>query len=93
LCNTGVKHNLGDSEYNKRHFSIDYDGYINEIINSLIIIESKNKQIEATKWWIKMFYPPSNNMYQTNKELIDKLIKTTIEKNNQEKEKFLSTFI
>jgi hypothetical protein len=55
--------------------------------------ESKNKQIEATKWWIKMFYPPSNNMYQTNKELIDKLIKTTIEKNNQEKEKFLSTFI
>jgi len=55
--------------------------------------ESKNKQIEATKWWIKMFYPPSNNTYQTNKELIDKLIKTTIEKNNQEKEKFLSTFI
>jgi len=55
--------------------------------------ESKNKQIEATKWWIKMFYPPSNNIYQTNKEIIDKLLKTTIDKNNQEKEKFLSTFI
>lgn len=55
--------------------------------------ESKNKQIEATKWWIKMFYPPSNNIYQNNKEMIDKMIKTTIEKNNLEKEKFLSNFL
>ena len=55
--------------------------------------ESKIKQIEATKWWVKMFYPPSNNIYQSNKELIDKLLKSTIDKNNQEKEKFLSTFI
>ncbi len=55
--------------------------------------ESKSKQIEATKWWIKMFYPPSNNIYQNNKETIDKLVKTTIEKNNMEKDKFISTFI
>ncbi len=55
--------------------------------------ESKNKQIEATKWWIKMFYPPSNSIYQTNKEIIDKLLKTTIDKNHVEKDKFLSNFI
>ena len=55
--------------------------------------ESKSKQIEATKWWIKMFYPPSNNIYQSNKDTLDKLLKTTIEKNNLEKEKFLSLFI
>ncbi len=40
-----------------------------------------------------MFYPPSNNIYQNNKETIDKLVKTTIEKNNMEKDKFISTFI
>ena len=55
--------------------------------------ESKNKQIEATKWWVKMFYPPSNNIYQNNKETLDKILKNTIEKNNSEKEKFLLPFI
>jgi 23S rRNA U2552 (ribose-2'-O)-methylase RlmE/FtsJ len=55
--------------------------------------ENKNKQIEATKWWVKTFYPPSNNIYQTNKDLLDKLLKTTINKNNLEKEKFLSNFM
>ena len=55
--------------------------------------ESKNKQIEATKWWIKLFYPPSNNIYETNKQNIDTMLKNIITKNNIEKEKFLSNFI
>lgn len=55
--------------------------------------EYRNKQIEATKWWVKLFYPPSNNIYQTNKETLKTNLKLTIDKNNADKEKFLSNFV
>ena len=55
--------------------------------------DSKNKQIEATKWWVSLFFPPSNNIYQTNKEVVQKMLKNTVDKNNSEKDKFLSNFI
>ena len=55
--------------------------------------ESKNKQIEATKWWVGLFFPPSNNIYQTNKETVQQMLKNTVNKHNSEKEKFLSNFI
>lgn len=55
--------------------------------------EFVNNQIESTKWWISNFYPPSNNLYITNKEKLDKILKTTYEKNNLEKDKFISQFI
>ena len=53
----------------------------------------KNKQIEATKWWINIFFPPSNNIYENNKELISKMLSNTIDQNNFDQNKFLSNFV
>jgi 23S rRNA U2552 (ribose-2'-O)-methylase RlmE/FtsJ len=53
----------------------------------------RNTQIESTKWWVSQFYPPSNNIYKNNKENLNKLLTTTLEKNSNEKEKFISNFI
>lgn len=53
----------------------------------------KNNQIDSTKWWINIFYPPSNNIYKSNKELINKLLISTNEKNTSEKDKFIANFI
>jgi len=53
----------------------------------------KNNQIEATDWWVSIFFPPSSNLYQINKEIINKLVEDTIIKNNFEIEKFNSQFI
>lgn len=50
----------------------------------------KNNQIEASKWWIETFYPPTANIAKNNKETIDKLFNSYIEKNNLEKEKFIA---
>jgi 23S rRNA U2552 (ribose-2'-O)-methylase RlmE/FtsJ len=55
--------------------------------------EAKNKQIKASEWWISMFFPPSSNIYISNKEKITNLTKGVIEKNNIEKEKLVSNFI
>jgi len=48
----------------------------------------RNTQIEATQLWVTNFFPPSNNLYKTNKEALTKLLKTIYEKNNLEKNKF-----
>jgi hypothetical protein len=53
----------------------------------------RNDQIEATQWWITNFFPPSNNLYKTNKESLTKLLKTTYEKNNLEKNKFIEQLV
>jgi len=55
--------------------------------------EYRNQQIKATNWWITNFLPPSNNLYKTNKDNFEKNLKSTIEKNNLEKEKFISQLI
>ena len=55
--------------------------------------EYRNQQIDASQWWITNFLPPSNNLYKTNKEYFEKNIKSTIEKNNLEKEKFINQLI
>lgn len=52
--------------------------------------EYRNQQIEATQWWVSNFYPPSNNLYKTNKDTFEKSLKLTIEKNNLEKDKFIN---
>lgn len=44
----------------------------------------RDKQIEATKWWISSFYPPSNNLYQKNKDELQKILLNN--KNNYESE-------
>lgn len=51
----------------------------------------RDKQIESSKWWIKNFYPPSENIYEKNKQELEKLYKATQEKLNLECEKFVIT--
>ena len=53
----------------------------------------KEKSIEATKWWISMFYPPSNNIYEKNKEEMIKILEATIVKNTMEESKLASQII
>ena len=53
----------------------------------------KEKQIEATKWWVSNFYPPSNNLYQKNKEDLQKLLKSSQEKNEIKETKFINTLV
>lgn len=55
--------------------------------------EFRNQQIEATKWWLTNFYPPTNNLYISNKENLSKVLKSTYEKNNLEKDKFIGQLI
>ena len=50
--------------------------------------QNKARQIKNTEWWINMFYPPSSNLYKINKDNINKLILTTIEKYYFEFNKF-----
>jgi 23S rRNA U2552 (ribose-2'-O)-methylase RlmE/FtsJ len=50
--------------------------------------EFRNQQIEASQWWITNFYPPTNNLYNTNKENLHKIFKTTVDKNKLEQTKF-----
>ncbi len=50
----------------------------------------KNNQITASKWWIETFYPVSANIAKENKEGLYKLFNSSLEKNNLEKEKFIS---
>jgi 23S rRNA U2552 (ribose-2'-O)-methylase RlmE/FtsJ len=51
----------------------------------------REKQINATKWWVSNFYPPSNNLYEKNKEELQKLLKNTMDKYQAEMVKFNST--
>ncbi len=51
----------------------------------------REKQIEATKWWSSNFYPPSANLYDTNKDQMQKLLKSSMEKYQMEQSKFIST--
>lgn len=51
----------------------------------------KQKQIDATKWWISNFYPPSNNLHVKNKEDLQKILDTSREKYYAEGSKFILT--
>ena len=53
----------------------------------------RDKQIESSKWWIKNFYPPSENIYEKNKEDLGKLYKVTQEKINLECQKFIESLV
>jgi hypothetical protein len=55
--------------------------------------EYRNKQIESTKWWMSMFFPPSNNLFNNNKDNLGKILKSTINKNELEKNKFIEQII
>ena len=53
----------------------------------------RDQQIQATKWWVSNFYPPSNNLHEKNKEELQKLLTLSIEKNNIEQTQFISTLV
>lgn len=53
----------------------------------------REKQIEATKWWVNYFYPPSDNLFQKNKMELEKIIQASKEKNKMELDKFTSVII
>lgn len=53
----------------------------------------KSNQINASKWWTELFLPPTVNVAKTNKETIEKLFNSYVDKNNLEKEKFVSSLI
>ena len=55
--------------------------------------EFREKQNEAIQWWIKMFFPPSDNLYKKNKDDLNKLLLTSLEKYDAELNKFVSALI
>ena len=48
----------------------------------------REKQIEATKWWVNNFYPPSKNLFEKNKEDLQKIVDSTLHQYTVEQEKF-----
>jgi len=53
----------------------------------------RDKQIEAIKWWVGNFYPPSKNLFDKNKDDLQKMIESIIHKYNIEQEKFSNQLI
>jgi 23S rRNA U2552 (ribose-2'-O)-methylase RlmE/FtsJ len=53
----------------------------------------REKQIEATKWWTASFYPPSSNLFERNKDELNKLVETSQEKYLMEMGKFSNLLI
>jgi hypothetical protein len=53
----------------------------------------RDTQIGSTKWWINNFYPPSVNLYEKNKDELDKLYKNSQEKLKSEYQKFVETLV
>jgi 23S rRNA U2552 (ribose-2'-O)-methylase RlmE/FtsJ len=53
----------------------------------------REKQIEATKWWINNFFPPSKNLFDKNKEDLQKIVDSTLYKYNMEQEKLAKQLI
>jgi 23S rRNA U2552 (ribose-2'-O)-methylase RlmE/FtsJ len=53
----------------------------------------RDRQIESSKWWIKNFYPPSENLYEKNKDELNKLYKNAQDKLKMELEKFNESLV
>ncbi len=53
----------------------------------------REKQIEATKWWVSNFYPPSKNLFDKSKDDMEKLLKASKEKYEMEQNKFISVLV
>jgi 23S rRNA U2552 (ribose-2'-O)-methylase RlmE/FtsJ len=53
----------------------------------------RQKQIEATQWWVNNFYPPSNNINASTKTTLAKLLANSLEISNVEQTKFLTNLI
>jgi hypothetical protein len=53
----------------------------------------REKQINATKWWVNIFYPPSKNLFDKNKEDLKKIVDATLSKFNMEQDKLINYLI
>ena len=53
----------------------------------------REKQIDATKWWTASFYPPSSNLFEKNKDELQKLLEISQEKYQMEMGKFSSLLV
>ena len=53
----------------------------------------RNIQIESIKSWVSNFYPPSKNLYDTNREELTKSIKQNMEKYEMDANKLISLII
>ena len=53
----------------------------------------RDKQIESSKWWISNFYPPSVNLYEKNKDELEKLFKGSQDKLKLEYQKFVELLV
>ena len=53
----------------------------------------KNQQINASKWWLNTFFPPSNNLYEKNKDDLQQLLKLIVEKHDAEMTNFTNQII
>ncbi len=53
----------------------------------------KDEQINATKWWTLTYLPPSNNLFEKNKEDLSKSLDNTIKLHSLEQGKFISNLI
>ena len=49
----------------------------------------REKQIEATKWWVSTFYPPSKNLFDKMKDDTQKILQSSKEKKQLEETKFI----
>jgi hypothetical protein len=54
---------------------------------------SREQQINATKWWVNNFYPPANNLYEKNKEDLQKILDSSKDKLALEQNKFISILV
>jgi hypothetical protein len=55
--------------------------------------EHRNQQIDSNKFWIKNFLTPTKLNYKTTKTNFNDIIKSKIEKNNIDKDKFIQNLI
>lgn len=50
-------------------------------------------QINATKWWSRMFYPPSKNLFDENKKELKKLLETTQHQLHNDENNFIANIL
>jgi len=53
----------------------------------------REAQINATKWWSRMFYPPSKNLFDTNKKELTKLLETSQHQLHNDENNFIANIL
>ena len=53
----------------------------------------RDNEIKAIEWWSRLFFPPSNNIYETNKKELLKLNEITQNKHKLEENMFVESLL